>query len=393
MKRRPPRVYLRGTAWTCDIYVKRPGQDRAKRFRRALPDAHSLHEAQVQAQEIRTAVEALMEEPCADLMGPLTFQRLVDEVWSPHVVHELSPATARRYEQILRLHLLPRFGHKLLSDIGVLDIKMFKRKLRERELAASTVNHILALLRKILSDAKDWRMIDSNPVGAKEFMRTTARIKPRGWTAEECLAFLAAVREERPRWYPLFLTALLTGLRTGELAALKWTDIDFAGRTINVKRAFSAGKEKCTKPDREFDMPIPDELVEVLLEHRSRAGRRVRVFTANDGSVLTSNNMKSTFKTCTKSAGVRKIRFHDQRRTFAEQLLVSGAQIEVISKLLNHSDIGVTQRYLQNYEDLKRGAIERRPSLTGQAEAGDSRAQASASRPPDTPRSTPKDEE
>ncbi len=323
----------------------------------------------------------------------MTFRHFVTEGWAKYSKPNCKPSTLRRYEQALRVYLLPHLGGKLLHEITVVDIEILKGDLRDKGLAPSTINHILGLLQKILNDAIRWELVEGNPVKKVQNLKVPKRTGTRGWTVDEGSAFLAVVREHRPRWYPLFVTALRTGLRLGELAALMKSDVDLAAKEVHVKRAMSAGVETSTKSGREFILPIDDELVRTLRTHMSECGRRARVFVADDGGTLTSNNVKSTFATCIRLAGVPKIRFHDLRHTFAEQLAEAGVPLEVLKDLLNHSDSRTTQRYSKTHLAVRREAIRKLPSVEPEVADDDGEGMGSGSEPPDAHRPTPGDEE
>jgi len=392
-KDRPPRVYLRGESWYCDIYVEVPGRRRRKRIRRALVGAGSLEDAVRLATQFQMVLSARVKHRGPPLTGPMTVRHFVSEGWAKYSRPGCKPSTLRRYEQDLRVHLLPHLGGKLLHEITVVDVEILKGDLRDQGLAPSTINHVLGLLRKILNDAVRWELIQSNPVRKVRLLKVPKRTGASGWTVDEGSAFLAVVREHRPRWYPLFITALRTGLRLGELAALKKSDLDLGAKEIHVKRAMSAGEETNTKSGREYILPIDDGLVRALHAHMADCGSRARVFVANDGSTLTSNNVKSTFGTCIRLAGVPRIRFHDLRHTFAEQLAEVGVPLEVLKDLLNHSDSRTTQRYSKTHLAVRREAIRMLPSVEPEVADDDGEGWGLGSEPPDARHPAPKDKE
>lgn len=173
---------------------------------------------------------------------------------------ECKPSTKRSYEQLLRLHAIPHFGHKKLADIGRAEIKQFlaeKSQATEKvddvqvpKYSRNTLRLISCALRSVLNAAVEDGLIDSNPAArVGKFVKTE---KPAHQAAAmsrlESERFLAAVTEICPEWYPFFLSALRAGLRKGELIALRWGDLQFGegaedpNRYILVQRNYSQGR-------------------------------------------------------------------------------------------------------------------------------------------------------
>ena len=139
------------------------------------------------------------------------------------------PTAYRSYEQILRVHLVPAFGERSLRSISSEDIQRYKaaKSGGPEALSAKTVNNHLGVLSSLFEDAVRWRYATANPARQVRPCRSDRTVMDFDyWTAEESERFLSAIAELRPRWLVFFLTALRTGLRLGELAALAgriWT--------------------------------------------------------------------------------------------------------------------------------------------------------------------------
>jgi integrase len=178
---------------------------------------------------------------------------------------ELKRSTFRSYEQLLRLHIIPQFGHLKLSDIKRKNIKMFLSKLScqtktigqstSPKFSRDTLRLIVCAPRTVLNAAVENGDLESNPASrvAKFAKREPRAQQAVAMTRQEIESFLAAVREVCPDWYPFFLTALRAGLRKGELIALKWGDIQFgdserdSNRYILVQRSYHMGAFTTTK--------------------------------------------------------------------------------------------------------------------------------------------------
>lgn len=259
------------------------------------------------------------------------------------------PSTYRGYEQILRVHLVPFFGQQMMRSIGPEDVHRFKNEslTRRKPLTPKTVNNCLGVLSTLFKDAVAWRYADRNPLqGVGPVRIDTSAEEFDFWTKEESDAFLEVVRQDRPRWYPFFVCALHTGMRMGEMAALRWKDVDLDRGLIHVRRSFSHGQETSPKSGRPRRMRMTGTLLVALKEHRLATGTSSdRVFLSKDGRMLDSNLVKRTFWACTHKAGLKRIRIHDLRHSCASQLVMAGVPLYKVQTLLGHQHANTTMRY------------------------------------------------
>ena len=179
-------------------------------------------------------------------------------------------------------------------------------------------------------------------------------------TRDEAQAFLEAAHEFYPQSYPLFLMALRTGLRKGELIAVKWGDIQFGtneddpNRFILVQRNFVHGKFTTPKSKKSRRVDVSRELRQILLELRDKRMLEAfmkgettiaddLVFPSKAGTVLDHNNLVHYhFHPCLERAGLRRFRFHDLRHTFGSHLIQDGASLAYVKEQMGHSSIQVT---------------------------------------------------
>jgi integrase len=159
---------------------------------------------------------------------------------------------------------------------------------------------------------------------------------------EEVAQLLAAARDERARTVMLF--ALHTGVRMGEQRAVRWSDIDFDRRVLTIRR--SAPKwlviEKSTKSNRHRRVDLTPELAEAL--QRARNGRDL-VFCNGDGSKLQPGQFHEILWAAQRKSGLRRIKWHELRHSFASILTSGGSPLRVVQSLLGHSSIRMTERY------------------------------------------------
>ncbi|HWX45705.1 MAG TPA: site-specific integrase [Solirubrobacteraceae bacterium] len=143
--------------------------------------------------------------------------------------------------------------------------------------------------------------------------------------------------------------AAYAGLRLGELLALRWHDVDFAGSVLTIARAMSAGEECSTKSGRVRLVPLADQAAAAL----DRMSRRERYTCPEDlvfcnvyGRALDDSALRRRYRRAQATAGVRPLRFHDLRHTFGSLLAVGGVDVVTIQKAMGHSALSTTSRYL-----------------------------------------------
>jgi integrase len=168
----------------------------------------------------------------------------------------------------------------------------------------------------------------------------------------ETYDFLKAVSERIPEYYALFLLALRTGMRLGEILAVQWVDTDFAARFIEVRRNLVGGRVTTTKSTKRRRVDLSLNLTEALRNHQKarkaaslKAGRRLPswVFTNADGKPLDGDNLRHrVFYALLEKANLRQIRFHDLRYTYASLLIQNGESLAYEKEQLGHSSIQVT---------------------------------------------------
>jgi integrase len=260
---------------------------------------------------------------------------------------------------------------------------MLNQKSREG-LAPQTVRHIRTVLRRALHIANRLRLIPYNPATLVELPKPERpEIKP--LTEDQARQLLDAAKGSRLE--ALIVVALRLGLRRGELLGLEWSDVDLDGRQLNVVRAIQRipGQPLTAAPLKtrgsRRNIALPDEVVRPLRAHRVRqlqdrlvAGAEWSdqdlVFPNTIGKPLEPRAVDTLFKRLLKKAKLPgSTRFHDLRHTCATLLLESGADLYEVSRLLGHSNIGITANvYGHVTARMKRGLADKMDSiLTAQA--------------------------
>jgi integrase len=158
-----------------------------------------------------------------------------------------------------------------------------------------------------------------------------------------------ARRAEDQQEAELVRLAAYAGLRQGELLALRWRDVDFAGSAITVARAISAGVETSTKSGRVRRVPLPDQAaaaLDRLSRRRDFTGPDELVFCNALGRSLDSSALRRRFKRARDAAGLRPLRFHDLRHTYGSLLAAAGVDLVTIQAAMGHGALVTTGRYL-----------------------------------------------
>ena len=281
-----------------------------------------------------------------------------------------------------------RYNNGIRQELGGLSLDKITRERAEefasslvsKGLAKDTIRLTLATLRKILNKALRARLITDNPATRLgEFYRQapTRHKEIQPLTQDEVLKFLETVRHHSPQHFALFLCAIHTGLRSGELAGLQWGDLDENSKFLVVRRGIVRGKINITKSGKIRRVDVSDALMAALLEFRRKRKEALLtqgknelpatdwIFENEAGGFLDMKNLKKRhFKKCLEKAGLRCIRFHDLRHTFASLLIQNGESLTYIKEQLGHSSIKITvDVYGHLVPGANRQAVNRLPHL------------------------------
>ncbi len=279
-----------------------------------------------------------------------TFAQAADEWMHNHAEVRKAPKSISTDKQMLRVNLLPRYGALALRDITPQHIEGLIHDLRRQELAPPTINRNLELIRTVFNYAIKRRKALWNPVKAVGLLRTQTPLF-NFWMEKEVQEFLRFAEAkysgtDRHTMALMYLAALNTGMRMGELIALSWHDVDLENGLIAVRRTFcgySRAIKETTKGYKIRHVPINSAIREELLEWRSRSPHEL-VFTTN-GKPLDNTNLSKDFAKDVIEAKVKRIRFHDMRHTYASHFMMNGGDLYHLQRILGHSDIKTTMRY------------------------------------------------
>ncbi len=243
-------------------------------------------------------------------------------------------------ESVIRIHLVPYLGSRAISDLKAVDLVAVKIKLMEKKLAPKTVNNIIGLAKTILETAIEWDLLKTNPFRRVKLAKRIPQPYAY-WSTHEVDRFLSYAKAHDHYMYELVSIAIHTGMRRGEILALRRDQLDFDRRLITVSRNYDETLKKdfeFTKSKRIRHVPMNDHVYSILLNRKPWPALE-RVFEKQ------YNQLFYPFKRLCREAKVKVIRFHDLRHTFASLLVMNGVSIESVSKLLGHHDISMTMRY------------------------------------------------
>ncbi len=284
-------------------------------------------------------------------------------------------------ESMQRVHISPRLGSKPVTDVKTAHVEAVATAMLSAGLAPKTVRNVITFLHSIFEHALDRRLISENPA-----RRATRPGRRRQGDANPDLQFLnleeldaviraipddvvarvpAPTRRGRPGPSPppppdvlgpvlrvIVLAAAMTGLRQGELVGLRWRDVDWAAQRIRVRNTYVRGEHSAEgKSDLSTRRSVP--MADRLAGELDRWSRRT-VYTGENelvfahpqtGNPLDRSKVTRRFQDACRAAGVRPIRFHDLRHTFATRLAASGQPMRTIQEFLGHADSKTTQIY------------------------------------------------
>jgi len=339
----------RGTIWYA--YWRDPsGRQRSKAVSERKKEAERFL-TQVQAELVSGSYIERKEVGFAEFA-----ERWITEVATARV----KPSTLRTYEAVTRRSLIPHFGDTPLLKLTPEAIQRYLSVTVAAGHSAKTAGNHLVLLKTILKQAVMWEYLHRNPAEFVKRPKTEHR-EMDFLTPEEVRLFLDNL--DAP-YRALFTTSVLTGMRLGELLALQWGDIDWNRRTIHVQRSLYRGQFQSPKSKRSIRaIGMSPTLRDLLWLHKLDApvNDLDLVFPSENGTPLDPDNLRHrVFDTALQRAGLRRIRIHDLRHTFASLLIHQGENLKYVQSQLGHASIQTTlDRYGHLMPDAYLGASER----------------------------------
>lgn len=291
----------------------------------------------------------------------MTFEQLADLYEQDH----MQPAQyvdGRKVSGLRSLHtqkytlaiLREHFGKRKLRSLTYGDISRFRTArintptIYNKPRSVTTVNRELEVLRNMFNYAfrEGWLLRNTFTSGPPLIQKAHEKKRERILAEGEEELLLAACFGRRTHLKPMIICALDTGMRRGEIITLSWHDVDLDRRLINIKAYH-------TKTEQERTLALTDRLYNELVALYDASPMQ-----PDDLVFGVTNNIKRSFGSACKAAGIEGLRFHDLRHTFATRLIERGVSGEIVSKLLGHNNLNTTTRYVNTNEKTARIAVE-----------------------------------
>lgn len=279
---------------------------------------------------------------------------------SVYVAGQVKPRTYTKYSQIARTHIIPHIGEQELQSITREDIqRLVYCETTQKSLTASTVNGIISVLKCAFGTAEEEGRLTQNPCRRLKRLPLVEQ-KVDAFAQVEQRKLEAYIEQTgRPKLYGI-LICLYMGLRIGELLALTWDDVDLKHRVVYIHQTIDEqGHHTSPKTPAAFrHIPIAPNLMDAF--KNLYAARMCEYVIATNGHHTSIRAYQGLFRRALQKIGVRTLRFHALRHTFATRAIESGMDFKTLSSLMGHSSIAITMdRYAHCQMTHKRKALNR----------------------------------
>lgn len=272
---------------------------------------------------------------------------LFDKDWLFQV--KTAPEDRRRY----RTYLANPLEHMPLSSITPLDVERLKGRMAEKGYSAQTVRHAVGLVRRVYRKLADWDVYSGAIPTDKVSMPKVDAARTRYLTEKEARNLLDALKSKSGTWHDIAMMSLHTGMRLGEVLALRWEDLDLAEGHLHVRDAKAGSRIAYLSAE-----------ASTMLEERGPLPVGL-VFPARGDAEKESFKASKTFFRIVEELGFNKgitdrrqrVVFHTLRHTFASWLAIKGTPLYVIGELLGHKTLEMTKRYSHLCPDVKKDAV------------------------------------
>lgn len=329
--------------------------------------------------KLRESASTVIIQPAvATILNPNLFSTVAVD-WFESVKSQTKESTQNKYHNMLTDYILPSYGEQTLDSITYDFIKSHCNLLlisggkKGKGLSAKTVTDVLSIIRNVLKFAIKKGMYVPCDVSSIQVKQTATPMRVLSKTEQEQLC--KYILEEPEPCNIGILVCLFTGLRVGEICALRWEDVSFSDQTIHVhhtlqrvQNKFSDGAKTkiiVTTPKSSYSIriiPIPEELSLILAAYKkSSVGY---LLTNDDRKFIEPRTMQNKFKKALKASGIESVNFHAIRHTFATRCVELGFDVKSLSEILGHATVNITMnRYVHPTFELKKENMKKLSSL------------------------------
>ncbi len=310
-----------------------------------LGNVQELGLAQARKQAITLKAEHLLSSkrpaPAVEPRSSMVLSTFFSEHYMPHAF--LHKRSAKKDEQLFRIHIGPRFGALPLDKISRREVAIFHNDLRAKGQSAASADHSLKLLRRALNLAVQWEYLERNPLVGMALFNEANGVE--NYLDDAAIQRLVAVlRVDKNRTVSLILLFLLScGARKTSALQAKWCEIDMDNRVWKIPAVNSKSK-------RSASVPLNDSAMWVLDQLDTRGKSEYLFVNKRTGKPFTS--IRTVWRRISKEAklndtgnGGNNVRVHDLRHTFASMLVSAGRSLYQVQQILGHSDPKITMRY------------------------------------------------
>lgn len=287
----------------------------------------------------------------------LTFREFVETQWQPSLFPTFKRSTSRGYAYMLRKYLIPTFGESKLTEMTRQMVQAFVAQLGQL-LAPKSVCLVKNTLSRVFTIAIEWGYVEQNPVTGVRIPSQIVQRERTALTPEQVRKLVAELPEPCKS---MVLIAVLTGLRRGELFALRWGVVDFERKLISVRESVYEGQFSSPKTRSSVrKIPMGEALEEIFLRLRRKDNvASALVFASEKGTPLRPENvLKRVIHPACERLGLPKVGWHDLRHTSAT-LLHEHEPLRVAQAILGHSDLQTTLGYTHVLPGWQREAMKR----------------------------------
>jgi integrase len=330
-------ITKRRDRWVVDFY-----DQHGKRRWKTLPKGATKGKAKEELRAIEDSVDRRTFLPVKKVP---TFSTVAED-WIEHKKTKVRITTWECYESHVRTHFKELEGVKI-NRITTATMEKYITDRENQGMNISTIRKILVTLNQVMSYAVRHKYIDHNPLTDAERPRkrgTTEKKKIEVLSPYQIAALLDA--EKNQQYRTMFILAVFSGVREGELLGLKWSDIDWKNSQVHIQRTYNKGRFFDTKTEgsnRKIDLG-PKVITGLKKWKLACPVNNLDLMFPNEagGPINYSNMVRRHFQPALQRAGVHRIRFHDIRHTFASLLIEQGENIKYIQNQLGHSSPTVT---------------------------------------------------
>lgn len=350
-------IAKRGSRWSIVVDIGR--DENGKRKQKRFSGFKTKKDAEKALQEIIYKLER-----GELILSKITVGEFLDEWYKEYCLPKLAPKTLKSYEELINLYFKPHLGSIELANLKPLEIQKYYNRLKELGLSNTTINYHHRVLRSALNRAVIWQYIQKNPC---DYVEPPSRSKKEMLVWSNADAHKAEeIFKDSPIYVHLIL-ALYEGLRIGEICGLKWEDIDLVKGEMTIRRQAQIVKGELIfrEPKTETSIrkiPLIGKVIKVLKEEKKKQIENKLVFgdkyikeydgyisVWEDGRFKDPGYVSKKFhKMLLQNPELPLIRFHDLRHSCASLLVQAGVPLKIISKILGHSQIGITMDFYAN---------------------------------------------